>query len=77
VVKESKAICSFSPARSGLAFEMARKVFQTNDIAAAFAIIVGTTTALLTLSLFGNRESIPLREYLCEEGDRLGQGNPS
>jgi hypothetical protein len=76
-VKESKAICLFSPARSGLAFGMARKVFHSSSIAAGFIIIVGTTTALRTFCSLAIGSLIPLREYLCEEGHRLGQGNPN
>ncbi len=37
----------------------------------------GNNNRIAGISLFGNREYIPLREYLCEEGDRLGQGNPN
>ncbi len=37
----------------------------------------GNNNRIADISLFDNREYIPLREYLCEEGDRLGQGNPS
>lgn len=37
----------------------------------------GNNDRIADILLFGNWEFIPLREYLCEEGDRLGQGNPS
>jgi hypothetical protein len=37
----------------------------------------GNNNRIADISLFGNREYFPLREYLCEEGDRLGQGNPN
>lgn len=37
----------------------------------------GNNNRIADISLIGNRESIPLREYLCEEGHRLGQGNPN